>query len=153
MARTTKSILKSILRHRPTTTKDFRKLGIALRFIGEGVYRRTYRIVASDLVVKIPIQDAGGIQHSKDEIVRLRKLKRYRVMRAYLPVIQWWDKKSGVVVMTYYPKFHDHEEQVDSMGKMVSRLIRAATGIYAGDIHSENVHKRDKTSVIIDLGF
>ena len=57
--------------------------------------------------------------------------------------------------MDYCPKFTTYEKEADAMGAFLMKLIRSATGVSIGDIHSENVHKhvtRDN-AVIIDAGY
>lgn len=149
----TKEILRLIRRHEPATTKDFRSLGMSIRKIGKGLFRTSYRITDTSLIVKIP-NNLSGIVHTRYEVSRINSLKKHRLMQPHLPTIYWWGKETGVLVMMYYPKFDSHEDQVDSLGMFISKLIFAAIRVDVSDLHSENIHKGPRrTSVIIDLGF
>lgn len=107
-----------------------------------------------DLVVKFP-KAPSGKKHTHDEVTRIRKLRKFAVMKNHLPTIHYYDEANGVLVVDYCPKFTTHEKEADAMGDFIQKLIKAATGVSISDIHSENVHKHVKRddAIIIDAGY
>jgi hypothetical protein len=132
-----------------------------LKEIGEGVFRKTYRISGTSLVVKFPLRDSErdareGRQHSAAEVRRIKKLSGVPVIKGYLPKVYYHDKSSGVVVMSFHPKFNDRDDQIESLGTLITHLIRRFTGVTVSDIHCDNVNMRThrkKAAVLIDLGY
>lgn len=149
-------MLRLIKEHRPTTPSEFVKCGVPLTRISEdqGLFRKVYKIRNCDLVVKFP-KDADGRNHSREEVRKIKKLQKFRVMKPHLPTIHYFDSTNSVLVMDYCPKFTTHEKEADAMGKFIQRLIQFATGLTVSDIHSENVHKHvtRQDAVIIDAGY
>lgn len=131
-------------------------MGVPLTRISEdqGLFRKVYKVRNCDLVVKFP-KVSSGKAHSRDEVLRIKKLRRFRFMRPHLPTIHYFDSVNSVLVVDYCPKFTTHEKEADAMGLFIQRLIKVATGISIGDVHSENVHKHVKRddAVIIDAGY
>jgi hypothetical protein len=134
-----------------------------MRLLGTGMFRSGYKVRHTDLVIKFPIREgkddngSEGIQHSTQEMRRLRRLKKAGTLNQFLPEVLYYDKKSGVIMMRYYPEFDGYEEQADAMGKMVGKLIYRIARVRCTDIHTENVRKGRwdglKNAVIIDLGY
>ena len=120
----------------------------------QGIFRKVYKVRNSDLIVKFPKAPSGKI-HSRDEVARIRKLAKFRVMKSHLPTIHYWNADSAVLIVDYCPKFTTYEKEADAMGQFIQKLIKAATGVAISDIHSENVHKHVKRAdaVIIDAGY
>lgn len=140
---------------------DLRKNGISLRLLGSGLYRDGYKVRDCDLVFKFPRTIelksgkkslAEGRKHSAAEIRRLRRLRQVGALDPFLPEIFYYDKKSGVIGMRYYPTFIDFEDQADAMGNVIGKLIHSLMRVTCGDIHTENVRRNKETAVIIDLG-
>lgn len=148
--------MQKIRASRPTCHKDFKAIGLPLRWIGSGVFRECCEIQNCDLVVKFPLRKGSGKKHTANEMARLGRLRKHRVMLPHLPEVVYYDASTGVIVMRKYPKYASFEDQVDAMGKMIQRLIFSLTRIKCDDIHSENVRKRRMNhdqSVLIDLGY
>jgi tRNA A-37 threonylcarbamoyl transferase component Bud32 len=122
-----------------------------MRILGEGVYRSGYKVRHCDLVIKFPT-DAEGVKHSAQEIKRLRRLKQCGTLDRFLPEVFYYDKKSGVIVMRYYPEFVDFEDEADAMGSMIGALIQRLTRVKCSDIHTDNVRQNKDDAIIIDLG-
>ena len=157
-------IVQKMKRVKPRTPKEARAAGIKMRLLGTGMFRAGYKVRNTDLVIKFPVltgknddDPSEGIQHSVQEIRRLRRLKKAGTLNQFLPEVLYYDKKSGVIMMRYYPEFDGYEEQADAMGKMVGKLIYRIAGVRCTDIHTENVRKGRwdglKNAVIIDLGY
>lgn len=126
------------------------------------MFRETCRIINCNLVVKFPLAvgrskyTGEGKRHTKQEMLRLARLKKFRFMHQFLPKVYYHDPKSGTLVMSYHPPFGNREDQTDAMGHMVQVLIQRATGVRTTDMHSENIHQkqpRRKRAVVIDLGY
>ena len=151
-----RKIVRLVKERRPKNPSEFLKVGIPLTRISEdqGLFRKVYKVRNCDLVVKFPKALSGKI-HSRDEVTRIKKLRRFAVMRPHLPTVHYFDAVNSVLVMDYCPKFTTYEKEADAMGAFIMKLIKSATGFALGDIHSENVHKhvsRD-SAVIIDCGY
>jgi hypothetical protein len=159
----TRTALKKIRTQHPTSRSEFVSAGLSLKEIGEGVFRKTYRISGTSLVVKFPLRDSErdareGRQHSAAEVRRIKKLSGVPVIKGYLPKVYYHDKKSGTVVMSYHKKFNNQEAQFEKLGELTTRLIRRLTGVTVGDIHGGNVNVKDNAPkkpslVFIDLGY
>jgi hypothetical protein len=151
--------LKKIRAAKPRTHKDFKDLGLPLRWVGTGAFRECCEILNCDLVVKFPLarkKYASGRRHTAMEMARLKRLRQHRVMHPNLPEVFYYDKKHGIIVMRKYPKYESFEDQADAMGQMIQRLIYAVTKVRCQDIHTENVRKRRMNhdqSTLIDLGY
>ena len=131
-----------------------------MRLLGRGLFRAGYKVKNTDIVLKFPnTPDKSGenIQHRTQEIRRLRRLKKAGTLNPFLPEVFYYDKKSGVIAMRYYPEFDGYEEQADAMGKMIGKLIYRIARVRCTDIHTENVRKGRwdglKNAIIIDLGY
>lgn len=147
--------------HSPTTKEAFAKIGLPLRYLNAGVFRKVYGIRGVDLVVKIPIigvesKDAiqSAIRHSAQEVSRVKRLYAVKELRPHLPKIYHYDKKSGVIVMRRYEKVSsvDHAE---GLGMIITKLVRRICGVKLDDIHSNNIKRKKPDSpdvVFVDLG-
>ena len=151
--------LKKIREARPRTHKDFKAIGLPLRWIGTGAFRECCEVLNCDLVVKFPLPRKKGVsgkRHTATEMARLKRLRKHRVMLPHLPEVFYYDKTHGIIVMRKYPKYDSFEDQADAMGQMIQRLIYAVTRVKCQDIHTENVRKRrmnHEGAVLIDLGY
>lgn len=146
---------------RPKNPQEFRKIGLPLRWIKSGVFRETLRIINCDLVVKFPLAigrsryTGEGKRHTITEISRWERLRKFRFMHPYLPMIHYHDRESGALVMSYHPKFENPLYQIDAMGRLIQMLIRRTTRVRTTDLHADNIHRRAKNHnvVMIDLGY
>jgi len=152
-------IIQRVKAARPTTETAFKGLGLRLQKVNpSGLFRRTYRILGHDLVVKFP-KGAEGRQHTRAEVRKIQRLSKWRCLADFLPKIHYCDSLNAIVVMDYYPDFQEtnhvtrEENIILAMGKCISRLITRITGIHVSDIHDENVHNKNGNAVIIDWGY
>ncbi len=154
-------IVRKLRAIRPQQASDLRAAGVSLRLLGSGLYRDGYKVKDCDLVLKFPRKIAlksgkkslaEGRKHSAAEIRRLRRLRQVTCLDKFLPEIFYYDKKSGVIGMKYYPTFTDFEDQADAMGTVIESLIFGVSRIRCTDIHTENVRQNKERAVIIDLG-
>jgi hypothetical protein len=133
-----------------------------MRLLGAGLFRSGYKIRNCDLVIKFPGKDdvkpsVGGKEnrdHSLQEVRRLKRLMKDGTLNRFLPEIFYHDKKTGVVVMRYYPPFKDFEELADALGRMIGHLIFRVTRVRCTDVHTENVRRGQyDRAILIDLGY
>lgn len=149
--------IRRIKRFKPRTFEDFGKAGIPFgKNLGGGVFREAYQIKDLPLVVKFPIED-DGIDHSRDEMRKIKKFSKFKFLRKYLPKVYYYDRQSGVIVMKFYEDFEDCGDACDAVGTLAGELIKRLTGVSMVDIHSENVRVRDTYKpprlVFCDLGY
>lgn len=124
-----------------------------MRLLGKGLFRMGYKIRNCDLVIKFPMGEEGR-RHSAQEIRHVKRLKKDRTLTRFLPEIFYYSKKSGVILMRYYPQFRDFEEQADALGRLIGRLIYRVTRVPCTDVHTENVRQGPfERAIIIDLGY
>lgn len=151
-----RKILRLIKARRPKNASEFNKCGIPIRRVSEdqGIFRAVYKVTNCDLIIKFPKGPSGKL-HTRDEVTRLKKLRKFGFMKPHLPTIHYYDPDNSVLVVDYCPKFTTHEKEADAMGAFIQKLIKAATRVSIADIHSENVHKHVKRddAIIIDAGY
>jgi 5-methylthioribose kinase len=99
-------IIDRFFQNNPKNEEGIKKLGLRLRDISDanGAFRVVYKINGLDLVVKVPYFDSG-ILHSKAEIKalsRINRLKKYKIIREYMPDVYYANTKTGIIVMRYY---------------------------------------------------
>ena len=154
--RPVQTVLRAIVKNRPSTPKEFRKAGIKLRYLGNGVFREVYKIQGCPLVVKFPLNEeqdfAGGVAHSVSEVRRIKRLLRIQELKPHLPKVRYHDKESGVLVMTYYHRMSDNRA-VELLGKIVQKLVSKIARVQMTDIHADNVRSAAGRLVFTDLGY
>lgn len=152
--------LKLIRKNSPTSPEALKKLGFRLAPLGAGLFREVFRISGCDLVVKFPLRlkdgsSDEGIGHSVSEIKRIERLKCVPELKMHMPKVFYFNRKTGVIVMQYYPDINA-EDAVDYLGKIVRKLVSRICGVTMGDIHDGNVKLKRKgweQLVFIDLGY
>ena len=155
---TTLQALRLIRSHRPVTFAAFKKLGFKFQFIEAGVFREVSRIRDTDLVVKFPLMEgerdySEGIQHSRSEMRRIRRLSKVKELKPYLPRVHYYDSKHGIIVMKWYDNTDDFGK-AELLGKLVKKLIRKISGVVMSDIHEGNIRKKANNSLaFVDLGY
>lgn len=149
--------LRLIKKHRPATFLAAHELGLRMRHIGSGVFRKAYRIKDTDLVIKFIMED-GDEYHAREEIRNYKKLKTSRTLRDCLPKLFYFDKKSGTSVWEFFPARVNKHDLSDKLSALVGELASELTGANFTDVHSDNI--RAESSVwggytklkFIDLG-
>ncbi len=103
--------------------------------------------------------------HSRTELARIKKFRRFRWMRKYLPKVYYSNPTTGVSIvelvddsrhMTDRGVWGDsHEQRMQAMCNMAQELIFRLTGTKMTDITDENVRVDQKRRVIklIDLAY
>lgn len=158
--RPVRTVLRAIIKTHPRTPEDFRKAGIKLRYLDHGVFREVYKIQGCPLVVKFPLNEeqdfADGVQHSMSEIRRIKRLFRIQELKPHLPKIHYFDKESGVLVMSYYHRVTP-ERGVELLGKIVQKLVSKIARVQMTDIHADNIRVQKDANVgrltFVDLGY
>ena len=158
---TTRQVLVRIRKHHPATFEDAKKLGINFRFLGAGVFRETYRVKDTDLIVKFPLLEGRkigrkqGILHSWCEIRKIERLKK-TALAPFLPTVYYYDRRNGVIIMKFYEESLAWETN-ELLGRVIRHLMRKYEGINLGDIHGDNVRVNSTSgldrAVLVDLGY
>ena len=164
----TQEALRKIRTHQPTSLKNFKALGLLGKYVGSGVFRESYRIKGTNLIVKFPLYDAmserksayeSGIAHTRTEVRRFYKLRCVKALRSHLPKIWYFDLRHGIVVMTHYAKFGGYGgwNKIELLGKIINKLIRQYAHTTMNDIHGDNTRMAgenfNKRIVFVDLGY
>lgn len=174
------SDLFALLRNfRPRTVKDVRDLGVRLRRIGDGTFRRTYALLDyPDLVMKIPNDketverymdpygEATGktpacLQTAKEHIAAemrniriIKKEKKYLVLRRHLPTVYFYDRVTSVLVEKRYR--HTWRKGITAEEKAVSELFKDVLmgGKGVGDFALLNIMLDESDRhIMVDLGY
>jgi hypothetical protein len=168
MSMRTQEALRRIKRHRPTSLNDFKALSLLGKYVGSGVFRETFRVKGTNLIVKFPLNEArserkpvykSGIAHTRTEMRRFYKLRRVKALRSHLPKIWYFDPRHGIVVMTHYAKFGGYggRNKIELLGQVINKLMRQYAHTPMNDIHGDNTRmaggKFNKRIVFVDLGF
>lgn len=152
MSSNSQTCLELIKQSKPKTRADFNRL-FDLEYIGRGVYRRVYRIKDTNLVVKLPV-GADGINHTRLEARRIKRLSRFRWMRKHLPPVLYYDPKAGVLVTWFYKRDEDYSG-ADGLSNLLTVCFKRLLKSDLSDLHAGNVilEEGTRTVKIIDLAF
>ena len=110
------------------TYKETRK-ELKLKFIGDGAFRKVYRIVGTEFVVKFPSCRSNDIdkEHSRIEYQRCYDImhqERWYLLRRYTPKVYYYNPKTGVLLMHYYePVAKDTQEDTPYVTPSVNRDV------------------------------
>lgn len=163
-ARTEKEAVNRIRCFKPKTIEDFARIGVPLDVqpFSAGAFREVWmpRNKKLQIIVKFPVMENGSMNsgriHSNDEVKKITRLRRYRLLRPHLPEVYYHDKKTGILVMRYYAPVPPGEEPDDFMrlGALTGRLIQRLTGSPMDDIQQSNIRGDGASGfVFIDLGY
>lgn len=159
--------LRKIRKYKFKTVEAARVEGLICVNIGEGAFRKSYRIVGTSLLIKFPIwekrNDGAGVEHEDDyigkchtraEVRKIKALKKFPCMRAHLPPVYYYSAKDGVMVTKYFKPLIGWRRDTN-MSRVVSKTIKELTKITLDDISGDNVKfDREKSSLIfVDLGY
>jgi hypothetical protein len=147
-----RTVIARIIRNRPTSPQAFREAGIKLRYLDEGVFRRTFKVSGCPLVIKFPLE-ADGIQHSASEVNRIRRLSRIKELAPHLPKVLHFNRKHGILVMEYYKPL-DPVKGIELLGKVIRKLVSRIARVAMSDIHYDNIRQGKQGQVkFSDLGY
>lgn len=133
-----KKLIKVAKRTDVRSRKDFKKAGFRLREINSGCFRTVYKVKGLPVVIKIPMTSC---HHGAAEYRRTQKyirLKRYTVLRRYVPNIYHYNRKTGITIMHYYnpvPNTNYYTVMIDFIRKMYNDI---ASPRFGGDIYPPN---------------
>ena len=100
-----KDIVAMFKKHNPLTVRQVEKhAGMKLEELGSGEFRKAFRIVGTDLVVKFPLA-TDDIEHSRVEYQRCHDIMRqpkWYLLRKYIPKVYHFNPNTGVLIMHYY---------------------------------------------------
>lgn len=120
-AKSIATVVKRLTEHRPKTETDLTKLGIRLKYLGNGAFRDVYKVKDIPLVIKFPLcecskgytectGDCGGPDHSRLEYGVYQKImenRKYRAIRGFMPKVYYFDDKTGIIAVHYYKEMAD----------------------------------------------
>jgi hypothetical protein len=119
---TLEQIKRKLRRYKPATPQEvLRKCQFPLQFQDEGSFRVVYRILGTQWVLKMPIQEweewrwkgprskwlRKHINHAKYEINALNIIltttrPQLKALKSYLPEVPWAHWDTGVILMRHY---------------------------------------------------
>ena len=160
----TAKALQTIRRSKPVTLQAFTDLGLLGRYVGSGVFRCAYRVRGTSLVVKLPLNEGtkkkpyyqSGIDHSLAEVRRILKLAKIKELRPHLPAVHYYDRRNGILVLTWYERIACHWERVELLGDVISELICRVAHTRTSDISPENIRLlegKPNRLIFCDLGY
>lgn len=150
--------IKLLRKHRPKNERDLLAAGFTLSQIGNGAFRNAYSIHGANLVVKIP-SGTGFSQeekwHSHHEVLAVRRINRYdkyESLRPYMPVMHYYNKKSGLIVFERYKKASWRKVKI--FAKELNKTAAKLMGVGTCDIDNSGNIGVDKQGnyKLLDLG-
>lgn len=129
----------------------------SLSYIGDGSFRKVYRIDNLPLVIKFPIGDDDTlevcIEHSQNEmdaVNRIKTDKSLAKLKKYLPKIYYYDEPNGIILMHEYKGIKADTYKRKACVKAVDEIESVWKSF---DVY-KNLHVDPKTQkvTIIDLG-
>ena len=161
-----KDFIGIVKKVKPTGISELRNRGYRLRYLGEGTFRITYRIVGLPIVIKFPLPTdddekykscayvyESNVGHSNSEVEALRKIpkiKKLTPLRKYTPKLHYHDSR-GVIIMEYCKPLRGKNK---NLGK-VAEAWQLSIGVDENDhdIGYWNVGKNAKGRLkIVDFG-
>jgi hypothetical protein len=168
MPLTQTKFLRLMKRHNPARPEDFKPLRIKIKAYEQGAFRAVYRVVGLPLVIKFPkpgTDFAVNKIHTRTELARIKKFRRFRWMHKYLPKVYYSNPKTGVSVVAFIDDskpvtIHGdlsnyHQQRMHGMCSMAQELIFRLTGTKMTDITDYNVRydQKRRVSKLIDLAY
>lgn len=158
-----KRAVELLQKYHPTTVREvLRWCGFPLHFVQSGGYRDVYKILESDLVLKIPkvdCQDEGetGFMHALHEYHSLKRIlrykKKYEHLQPYMPEFFFFDNRTGISLMREY-KVIPFQYGDNTLHAKMEKLVSAVTGVQCPDVYQYGNLGRDKKGNVklLDLG-
>lgn len=142
---------------KPATLEDVQNF-VKVRLIGQGVYRKVYKVVGHNLILKVSNtpETKSGQNHSVSEYRAVKRIKReskFSVLRSYMPDIYYCNTKTGLLLMERYKPIPETNRTI--LIELLNDLVETVYDYKDGkDLHSDNV-MIDKWGMlkIIDLGY
>lgn len=123
---------------------------LSLDKVGEGSFRKAYRITGTTLLIKFPLGKEGKV-HTRAEVRKIRRLSQYRSLRSHVPPIYYYNSKDGVVVMRYYNTPLDLDGRARE--RLIRKVIKELTGVTLGDSVDDNVKQHRGRLIFVDCGY
>ncbi len=146
-----------VKKFRLKSVEDFADFGLRLRKIGEGCSRIAYSIRGYNLVVKIPGDFKSARRHARQEYkaykrIKNERVKKYKPLRKYLPVIHCCTKDGVILMDRYKPCGWGRKDTKDSreVRRHADYLFPDNEGT---DIGGENLGRDENGNIrILDFG-
>jgi len=154
---TKQQLLKLMNKYKPSTPEEVEHvLGTELHFAGAGCFREVYFLDnCPDVVIKFPLESdrSYGITHARHEARKIKRLRRYAVLRNHVPEILYFDRKQGVTVVPFIQEAEEQDRHIATCG-LISKLIKHITGTTVKDIDGDNAGLDSRNRlVIVDVGY
>ncbi len=155
---TIEDVSKLVMEKNPRNLKDIKALGIKVRPLGSGAYRYVYKVSRLPLVLKIPIDHPSSRKHSEEEIKvinSIKRLKKYRKLRKYLPTIYFYNPTTRIIGMEYYDTKSNPTKNAiaDLLCEFIGELCPELESVSI-DLHRSNIAFDSAGQIkIIDLGY
>jgi hypothetical protein len=138
-----------------------------VKLVGAGEFRKVYRIVGTDLVVKFPriTRSSKNIGHSRVEYKRcydIRHQSKWYLLRRYVPKIYHYNPDTGVIIMHYYERVGETPKALRDIKWMQKLLDLVCThnGLnkdnlnWSEDIEINNIGQdKNGNYKFLDMGF
>lgn len=136
----------------PRSEKELRDIGLTLQALEPGAYRWGYRIVDTELIVKVPREEMGvsGERHSKKEVEIWNKLLRSPAART-VPPLRYYNEYGIVVTDKVHLQTNSDQETRNKINEW-KRNIEFPFNIVHTDMHDSNVGVYNNRYVVCDLG-
>ena len=133
--------IRLIKKHRPRTPEGFAAAGVPLEkeALGAGVFREGIKVDGLPLVVKFPLYDSNGfhdgIRHSRIEIGKIARLRKFKWMRKYLPKVWYYGQAGRNRRNQFYTTYNDGDSDFDNAtGKLIQHLLKRRDGSATGGL-------------------
>lgn len=153
---TKEEVIALVREKQPKDKKAFAKLGLTLEQIGEGVYRKVYKIKGTKLVVKIPNKGKSSITHAISEyeaVYYTKKDNKCEAIHNLLPEVYYFNNDTGIMLMRYYYPIRSNKYMISSLVKQLVEAVHPYAKKKSTDIHSDNIGRAGYHPVILDLGY
>jgi hypothetical protein len=149
------NIIQEIREINPRDEKDLDRLCVDFEELGDGLYRTGYKIVGTELVVKIPkrqdqFREQYARQHACQEIKVWKKLLRSPQARAVPPLR--YSNSHGIIVTDVVLQQADTDKKTQSEIEEWKNNLKWPDGIGQCDMHHQNVGVYNRRFVVLDLG-
>ncbi len=133
---------------KPKTVEDLLiRCGLTLKFIGDGGFREVFKIVGTNLVVKVPLtaMDQAELGHNYGHTPavhartewnyckKVMRVKKYEFFRPYMPTLHYLVPKTGVTLCDYYKPISYFGAKFNSEIDQIA-LSLAKIGVTDGDV-------------------
>lgn len=156
---TVREVIESFNGKRPRTVNDLlTKCLLPLSFLGAGSFRECYRIVGTNLVVKVPIRGSYlpvNKRHSRLEWDAYQKIQTDAALtelRYLVPKFHYFDPDSGIILATFCKAVKAKDRKAKAQAKRIEKRVSQLMGFDDVDVQANLGLDSKDCLKIIDLG-